>query len=39
MFAMKDAEKKMLINEIIEMLWECEDMNLIRLVYLSLLKS
>lgn len=39
MFVMKNAEKKMLINEIIEMLWECEDMNLIRLVYLSLLKS
>ncbi len=36
---MMNAEKKMLINEIIEMLWECEDMNLIRLVYLSLLKS
>lgn len=33
------TEKKMLIMEIIRMLLECEDENLIELIYITLLKS
>ena len=32
-------EKKMLIKEIADMMKECEDIELIRLIYLLLLKS